>query len=88
MCRSIKTLYNYDPAATEEEIVAAARQYVRKISGYQKASEANDDAFHLAIEEVSEATRRLLGTLVTKAAPRDREAEAAKKRELAKARFG
>ena len=88
MCRSIKTLYNYDPPATEEEIVAAARQYVRKISGYQKASEANDDAFQLAIEEVSEATRRLLGTLVTKAAPRDREAEAAKKRELAKARFG
>ena len=88
MCRSIKTLYNYEPPATEEEIVAAARQYVRKISGYQKPSAANEEAFEAAIVEVGAATRRLLKSLVTTAPQRDRDIEAAKKRELAKARFG
>jgi hypothetical protein len=88
MCRSIKTLYNYDPPATDDEIVAAARQYVRKISGYQKPSVANEQAFAAAVGEVTEATRRLLAHLVTIAPSRDREAEAARKRELARARFG
>jgi hypothetical protein len=81
MCRSIHTLHNFEPPATEEEVRAAALQYVRKVSGYNKPSQANEAAFERAVDAVEAATRRLLDELVTHAAPRDREAEAAKKRE-------
>ena len=81
MCRSIHTLHNYDPPATQEEMRAAALQYVRKVSGYTKPSQANEAAFERAVDAVAAATRRLLDELVTNAAPRDREADAAKKRE-------
>jgi hypothetical protein len=81
MCRSIHTLHNFEPAATEEEVRAAALQYVRKVSGYNKPSQANEAAFERAVDAVETATRRLLDELVTNAAPKDREAEAAKKRE-------
>ena len=79
MCRSIHTLYNYEPEATEDEVRAAALQYVRKISGFTKPSQANAAAFDRAVEEVTEASSRLLAELVTSAPPRDREAEAARK---------
>jgi hypothetical protein len=79
MCRSIHTLYNYDPEATEDEIRAAALQYVRKISGFNKPSRANAEAFDRAVDAVAEASSRLLAELVTAAPPRDREAERAKK---------
>ena len=88
MCRSIKTLHNYDPPASEDEVVSAARQYVRKISGYQKPSVLNEAVFAQSIDEIADATRRLIAGLQTTAVPRDREAEADRKRELAKARFG
>jgi hypothetical protein len=81
MCRSIHTLHNFEPPATEEEMRAAALQYVRKVSGYNKPSQANEAAFERAVDAVESATRRLLDELVTHAAPKDREAEAAKKRE-------
>jgi hypothetical protein len=80
MCRSIHTLYNFEPEATNEEVRAAALQYVRKISGFTKPSRANEDAFNRAVEAVSAASERLLGELVTAAPPKDREAEAEKKR--------
>jgi hypothetical protein len=80
MCRSIHTLYNFEPPATHEEVHAAALQYVRKISGFTKPSQANAEAFDRAVEAVAAASERLLGELVTTAPPKDREAEAAKKR--------
>ena len=80
MCRSIHTLYNFEPAATHDEIHAAALQYVRKISGFTKPSQANAEAFDRAVTAVAEASEQLLSELVTTAAPKDREAEAAKAR--------
>jgi hypothetical protein len=80
MCRSIHTLYNFEPPATHEEVHAAALQYVRKISGFTKPSQANAEAFEQAVEAVTVASERLLGELVTTAPPTNREAEAAKKR--------
>ena len=88
MCRNIKTLHNFEPPATEEEIQAAALQYVRKVSGSNKPSQANEDAFARAIDEVAATTRRLLDSLVTTATPRDRELVAAQARERAEKRFG
>ena len=87
MCRNIRTLHNFEPTATEEEIRAAALQYVRKVSGSTKPSQANAEAFNRAIEEVAAATRKLLDALVTTAPPKDREAEAAKRRARAQARY-
>ena len=87
MCRNIHTLYNYEPAATEEEVHASALQYVRKVSGFTKPSQTNEEAFARAVDEVAGATQRLLESLVTKAAPRDREIEAARARERAQKRF-
>ena len=80
MCRSIHTLYNFEPAATHEEIHAAALQYVRKISGFTKPSQANEEAFDRAVAAVAEASEQLLSELVTTATPKSREAEAAKAR--------
>jgi hypothetical protein len=80
MCRNIHTLYNFEPEATDEEIRNAALQYVRKISGFTKPSQANAEAFERAVDDVAAVTSRLLGELVTTAPPKDREAEAAKKR--------
>ena len=88
MCRNIRTLHNFEPAATPEEVEAAALQYVRKISGSTKPSKANEAAFERAIDEVAATTRRLLGELVTNAEPRDREVEAARARARAEKRFG
>ncbi|HKD34562.1 MAG TPA: DUF2277 domain-containing protein [Gaiellaceae bacterium] len=87
MCRNIHTLFNYEPMATDDEVRAAALQYVRKVSGYTKPSQANEEAFALAVDEVSEATAKLLGSLVTNAPPRDREVEAERKRARAAERF-
>ena len=87
MCRNIHTLFNYEPPATEEEVRASALQYVRKVSGFTKPSHANQEAFDHAVAEVADATQRLLDALVTKAAPRDREVEAARARERAAKRF-
>ena len=87
MCRNIHTLYNYEPPATEEEVRDAALQYVRKISGFTKPSRANEEAFARAVDEVSEATARLLDSLVTTASPRNREIEAERKRARAAERF-
>jgi hypothetical protein len=80
MCRNIHTLYNYDPPATEDDVRSAALQYVRKISGFNKPSQANAAAFERAVEDVAAASSRLLNALVTSAPPRDRDAEVAKKR--------
>ena len=80
MCRSIHTLHNFDPPATEDEVRAAALQYVRKISGFTKPSRANAEAFERAVEAVAAASERLLAELVTTASPKDRELEAAKAR--------
>ncbi|MGH3040175.1 MAG: DUF2277 domain-containing protein [Gaiellaceae bacterium] len=80
MCRNIHTLYNYEPSATEEDVRAAALQYVRKISGFTKPSQANAEAFERAVDEVAAVSARLLDELVTSAPPRDREVEIAKKR--------
>ena len=88
MCRNIRTLHNFEPPATEEEVQAAALQYVRKISGTAKPSKANEAAFARAVGEVAAASSRLLGALVTAAPPRDREVEAARARERALQRFG
>ena len=87
MCRNIHTLYNYEPPAIEEEVHGAALQYVRKISGFTKPSRANEEAFARAVDEVAEASRRLLDSLVTAAPPRDREVEAERKRAAAAKRF-
>jgi hypothetical protein len=87
MCRNIRTLHNFEPAATDEEIHDAALQYVRKISGSTKPSKANDEAFERAVTEIATATSRLLDSLVTSAPPKDREVEAAKRRARAAARF-
>jgi hypothetical protein len=87
MCRNIHTLHNYEPPATEEEIRGAALQYVRKISGFTKPSQANTQAFERAVDEIAAATTRLLDSLVTSAPPKDREREAARARERAAARF-
>ncbi|HEY1318497.1 MAG TPA: DUF2277 domain-containing protein [Gaiella sp.] len=88
MCRNIKTLHNFDPPATDEEVRAAALQYVRKISGSAKPSKANEAAFERAVAEVTESSLRLLSELVTVAPPRNREVEAAKARVRAEKRFG
>ena len=88
MCRNIKTLHNFAPPATREEIGSAALQYVRKVSGSTKPSLANRPAFDAAVDEVTRATERLLNTLVTAAPPRDREVEAAKARARAAKRYG
>ncbi len=88
MCRNIKTLYNFEPAATAEEVHASALQFVRKLSGFTKPSAANEAAFNAAIEEVSRAAHSLLNALTTSAAPKNRETEAAKARARAIQRFG
>jgi hypothetical protein len=87
MCRNIRTLYNFDPPASEQEMRAAALQYVRKVSGFHKPSRANEQAFDAAVEAVAAATAQLLSQLETTAAPRDREVEAAKARARAAQRF-
>jgi hypothetical protein len=87
MCRNIRTLYNFEPSASEEEVRGAAVQYVRKISGFSKPSQANADAFERAVDDVAEVTARLLSELVTTAAPKDREVEAAKRRARYEQRF-
>jgi hypothetical protein len=88
MCRNIRTLHNFEPPATEDEVREAALQYVRKISGSSRPSKANEQAFEQAVDEVAAATSRLLEALVTSAPPRDREQEAAKARARAEKRFG
>jgi len=88
MCRNIKTLFNFDPPATPYEVNAAALQFVRKLSGFNEPSKANEEAFRLAVAEVSAAAQKLLGTLVTRAPARDRDTEAEKARALSAKRFG
>ena len=88
MCRNIKTLFNFDPPATDEEIQEASLQFVRKLSGFNKPSKANEAAFNRAVEEVTAAARNLLNSLVTSAEPRDREVEAERARARAAERFG
>ena len=87
MCRNIRVLHNFEPAVTDEEIRAAALQYVRKVSGTTKPSRANEEAFARAVDEVADTTRRLLDALVTTAPPKDREVEAAKARARSAARY-
>jgi hypothetical protein len=88
MCRNIRTLYNFEPPATEAEIRAAALQYVRKISGFTAPSAANRDAFDRAVEEVARASAVLIAALVTNASPKDRDAEAVRRRSRSLRRFG
>lgn len=88
VCRNIRTLYNFEPPATEDEVRAAALQYVRKISGFSAPSAANDAAFARAVDQIARASSVLLGSLVTASAPRNREVEAAKAHERAVRRFG
>ncbi|MEN9628755.1 MAG: hypothetical protein RJA10_1982 [Pseudomonadota bacterium] len=88
MCRNIRTLFNFEPPATEQEVRAAALQFVRKLSGFNVPSRANEAAFEQAVNEVTLVAQRLLDGLVTPAAPRDRDQEAAKARERSRARFG
>lgn len=88
MCRNIKTLFNFDPPATDDEIRAASLQFVRKLSGFTKPSQANAQAFDRAVDEVSEVATKLVRSLVTNAPPRDREAFAARARERAAERYG
>jgi hypothetical protein len=88
MCRNIKTLHNFDPPATDEEIRASALQFVRKLSGFTRPSKANEDAFNRAVDEVCAAARELIDSLLTNAAPRNREVEALKARARAEERFG
>jgi hypothetical protein len=88
MCRNIKTLFNFDPPATDQEVQGAALQFVRKLSGFNKPSQVNEAAFNRAVEEVVAVARSLLDSLVTNAAPRDRAVEAARARSRAAARFG
>jgi hypothetical protein len=87
MCRNIRTLYNFEPPATDDEVQASSLQYVRKISGFTKPSQANEAAFERAVEAVAEVSRRLLDELVTNAPPKDREVEAAKARARAAERY-
>ena len=87
MCRNIRTLHNFEPPATEDEIRASSLQYVRKISGFTKPSQANAEAFDRAVDEVVDVTRRLLAELVTNAPPKDREVEAAKAKARSAARY-
>jgi hypothetical protein len=88
MCRNIRTLFNFEPPATEDEIRASALQFVRKLSGFTAPSKANADAFQRAVDEVSDAARRLLQSLETAATPRNREVEAERARQRAKERYG
>ena len=88
MCRNIKTLFNFEPPATDEEIRASSLQFVRKLSGFNKPSQANEAAFQRAIDEVEAAARLLISSLVTNAEPRDREVEAKKAKERSAVRFG
>lgn len=88
MCRNIRTLFNFEPPVTEDEIRAASLQFVRKISGFTKPSKANEEAFQTAVEEVAAISGRLLRSLETTAPPKNREEEAAKAKERAAARFG
>jgi hypothetical protein len=87
MCRNIKTLYNFDPPASEDEVQSAALQYVRKISGFTKPSQANTEAFERAVDAVAEISSQLLGELVTAAPSKDREVEAAKAKARSEQRF-
>jgi hypothetical protein len=87
MCRSIRTLYNFEPPASDDEIRASALQFVRKLSGFHRPSKANDLAFGRAVDQVTQAVRELLDSLVTKAAPRDRDVEAARARARAADRY-
>jgi hypothetical protein len=87
MCRNIRTLYNFEPAATREEVQAAALQYVRKISGFNKPSKVNEEAFNRAVDAVAHASMHLLADLETTAPPKDREVEAAKRRARAAERY-
>lgn len=88
MCRNIRTLFNFDPPTTEEEIRAASLQFVRKISGFTRPSRANEVAFQNAVEEIADVSRRLLGSLETDAHPKNREEEAAKAKARASLRYG
>jgi len=88
MCRNIKTLFNFDPPATTDEVQASALQFVRKLSGMNKPSKANEEVFHLALERVAAAAQEMLNTLHTTAPPRDRDIEAEKARERSRLRFG
>ena len=88
MCRNIKPLFNFEPPASDDEVRASALQFVRKVSGYNKPSKQNEDAFNNAVDEVTDAARRLIESLVTAAPPRDREEVAAKARERAAVRYG
>ena len=88
MCRNIKTLHNFKPPATEQEIRASSLQFVRKLSGFNKPSKANEEAFNRAVDQVAQAAHELLDSLVTTAPPRDREVEAAKARARSAERFG
>lgn len=87
MCRNIKTLFNFDPPATDEEIRAASLQFVRKLSGFTRPSKANEDAFAHAVDEVFDVARRLIDSLETTAPPKDREVEAARAKERGQRRF-
>ena len=88
MCRNIKTLFNFDPPATDDEIRASALQFVRKLSGFTRPSRANEAVFHRAVDDVAAVARELVDSLVTQAPPRNREEEAAKARARAEKRFG
>ncbi len=88
MCRNIKPLFNFEPPATDDEVRASALQFVRKVSGYTRPSKANEPAFNLAVDEVTDVARRLIASLVTTAPPRDREEVAARARERAAVRYG
>jgi hypothetical protein len=88
MCRNIKPLFNFEPPATDDEVRASALQFVRKVSGYTKPSRMNEDAFNVAVDEVTAAAQKLIASLVTTAPPRDREEVAARARERAAVRYG
>ncbi|KIL41005.1 hypothetical protein SD70_10380 [Gordoniibacillus kamchatkensis] len=88
MCRSIKTLFNFDPPASDDEVTAASLQFVRKLSGFTKPSKANEEAFNRAVEEVAAAARKLMDSLVTNAEPRNRETEIERARARSAKRFG
>lgn len=88
MCRNIRTLFNFEPPASEDEIRAASLQFVRKLSGFHKPSQANEPAFAHAVDEVAQAARKLIVSLTTAAAPRDRDIEAEKARQRSQERFG
>ena len=88
MCRNIKTLFNFDPPATTDEVNASAIQFVRKLSGFTKPSKANEEAFNLAVERVAAVAQEMLNSYVTNAPPRDREIEAVKARERSAIRYG